>query len=349
MPIQILSTKLSIPPLRSRLVKRTRLIQKLNQGLECGLVLVSAPAGYGKSTMLSAWLSQVEVDSAWLTLDEGDNDPPRFMAYLIAALTEIFPSIPEVLEGTQVFRNQPDVELLLIPLINQLAHQKHSFFLVLDDFHLIQDRTVLQVVNFLLENRPSSLHLVIATRADPSLPLARLRARSELLELRLADLRFTTNEAADFLNRTMGLQISPADVATITSRTEGWIAGLQIAALSMQNIEDVSSFIASLSGSDYYIFDYLVKEILIRQSPEIRQFLLYTSILDQLTAPLCDALLSDVGDSAPPRPSAIVLQEIEHANLFLFPPGLRASLVSLPSPILRFATSYFGTNLPGSF
>jgi len=319
MPIQILSTKLSIPPIRSRPVRRIRLIQKLNQGLDYGLVLVSAPAGYGKSTLLSVWLSQVEVDSTWLTLDEADNDPPRFMAYLIAALTEIFPSIPEVLEDTQVFRNQPDVELLLTPLINHLAQQKHPFYLVLDDFHLIHDRTVLQVVNFLLENRPSPLHLVIATRADPPLPLARLRAHSELLELRLADLRFTTNEATDFLNRTMDLQISLADVASITTRTEGWIAGLQIAALSMQNIEDVSGFIASLAGSDYYIFDYLVKEILTRQSPDIRHFLLSTSILDQLYAPLCDALLINGGDSAPPRPSAVILQELEHANLFLIP------------------------------
>lgn len=269
--------------------------------------------------MLSAWLSQVGVDSAWITLDEGDNDPPRFMAYLIAALTEIFPSIPEVLVGTQVIGNQPDVELLLTPLINHLAQQKHPFYLVLDDFHLIQDWTVLLVVNFLLENRPSSLHLVIATRADPSLPLARLRARSELLELRLADLRFTINEAAAFLNRTMGLQISPTDVASITTRTEGWIAGLQIAALSMQNIDDVSGFIASLAGSDYYIFDYLVKEILARQSPDIRHFLLSTSILDQLTAPLCDTLLTGDVESPPTRPSADILKELEKANLFIIP------------------------------
>jgi LuxR family transcriptional regulator, maltose regulon positive regulatory protein len=319
MPIQILSTKLSIPPLRTRLVKRTHLIHKLNQGLECGLVLVSAPAGYGKSTILSAWLSQVGVDSAWITLDEGDNDPPRFLAYLLAALTEISPSISEVLEDTQVFRNQPDVELLLTPLINRLTRQKHHFYLVLDDFHWIQDRTVLQVVNFLVENRPSSLHLVIATRADPPLPLARLRARSELLELRLADLRFTTKEAADFLNRTMGLQISSTDVDSITNRTEGWIAGLQIAALSMQNIEDISGYIASLAGSDYYVFDYLVKEILARQSPEIRQFLLYTSILDQLTTPLCDTLLTGDVESPPTRPSADILKELEKANLFIIP------------------------------
>ena len=319
MPVQILSTKLSIPPLRSKLVRRTRLIQKLNQGLEYGLVLVSAPAGYGKSTLLSAWLSQLEIPTAWLTLDEGDNDPPRFLTYLAAALAGVAPSIGEVFDSTQNFRVQPEVDLLLTPLINHLTQLKRHFYLVLDDFHLIHDQTVHQVVNFLLDHRPTPMHLVIATRADPPLPLARLRARSELLELRLADLRFTTKEAADFLNHTMGLQISPTDVASITTRTEGWIAGLQIAALSMQNIDDVSGFIASLAGTDYYIFDYLVKEIVARQSPDIRHFLLSTSILDQLTAPLCDTLLAGDVESPPTRPSADILKELEKANLFIIP------------------------------
>jgi LuxR family maltose regulon positive regulatory protein len=319
MPIQILSTKLSIPPLRSRLVRRTRLIQKLNQGLEYGLVLVSAPAGYGKSTMLSAWLSQVEVDSSWLTLDDGDNDPPRFLAYLTTALAGVDPSIKDIFGNSKNIRSQQDVNILLTSFINHLANLKHPFYLVLDDFHLIQDEVVLQVVNFLLEHRPSPMHLVISTRADPPLPLAKLRVRSELLEIRLADLRFTNTEATDFLNRTMGLQISSTDIDTITIRTEGWIAALQIATLSMQNIEDVSGFIASLAGSDNYIFDYLAKEILARQSPEIQQFLLYTANLDQLTAPLCDALL--VGEAGPVsmRPSTVILEELEHGNLFLIP------------------------------
>lgn len=319
MPLQILSTKLSVPPLRPRLVRRTRLFQKLNQGLEYGLVLVSAPAGYGKSTLLSAWLSQVKISIAWLTLDEGDNDPPRFMAYLATALAGVDPSIKDIFDNSKNIRSQQDVNILLTPLINHLADLKHPFYLVLDDFYLIQDEVVLQVVNFLLEHRPAPMHLVISTRADPPLPLAKLRVRSELLEIRLADLRFTNLEATDFLNRTMGLQISSTDVDTITSRTEGWIAGLQIAALSMQNIEDVSGFIASLAGIDYYIFDYLVKEILARQSPEIQYFLLCTSILDQLTAPLCDAILAGHLESTPIHHSANILQELVHANLFLFP------------------------------
>ncbi len=319
MPVQILSTKLTIPPLRSRLVRRNRLIQKLNQGLEYGLVLVSAPAGYGKSTLLSAWLSQVEIATTWLTLDINDNDPPRFLAYLAAALAVVDPSIGDYFDSTQNFRIQPDFELQLIPLINQVSHLKHPFYLILDDYHLMHDPTVHQVVNYLVANRPAPMHLVIATRADPPLPLAGLRARFEMLELRLADLRFTTKETGDFLTHTMELQVSPTDVASITSRTEGWIAGLQIAALSMQNMDDVSGFIASLTGADYYIFDYLMKEILTHQSPEIRQFLLYTSILDQFTAPLCDAMLSVNVESTPTRSSADILKELEHANLFLLP------------------------------
>jgi LuxR family transcriptional regulator, maltose regulon positive regulatory protein len=319
LPAQILSTKLIVPPLRSRSIRRSRLIQKLNQGLDYGLVLISAPAGYGKSTLLSSWLNQIEVATAWITLDEGDNDPPRFLSYLEAALREIIPSIGDVFNDTRYFRGRPEIDLLLTPLINHLSELKHPFYLVLDDYHLIQDQDVHQIVNFLLDHRPAPMHLVIATRADPPLPLARLRARSELLELRLAELRFNTKEAADFLYCTMGLQISSIDVDLITARTEGWIAGLQITALSMQNMEDVSGFIASLTGSDYYIFDYLVKEILTRQPPDIRHFLLYTSILDQLTAHLCDALLEKDSEIISPRPSTDIIQELEHANLFIIP------------------------------
>ncbi len=316
---QILSTKLIVPPLRSRLIRRSRLIQKLNQGLDYGLVLISAPAGYGKSTLLSSWLSQVKIPAAWLSLDESDNDPPRFLTYLAAALAGVAPSIGEVFDSTYNFRDQPDVDLLLTPLINHLAQLKRPFYLVLDDYHLIQDQIVHQVVNFLLDHRPAPIHLVIATRADPPLPLARMRACSEMLELRLAELRFTTKEAGDFLNHTMGLLISPTDVSSITNRTEGWIAGLQIAALTMQNTDDISGFITSLSCNDYYIFDYLLKEILAHQSPEVHRFLLYTSILDQLTAPLCDTLLAGDEESPPTHPSADILKGLEKANLFIIP------------------------------
>jgi LuxR family maltose regulon positive regulatory protein len=317
MPLQILSTKLSIPPVRSRLVVRSRLIQKLNQGMECGFILVSAPAGYGKTTLLSAWLDQVDGITAWISLDDGDNDPARFLAYLAAALRQVDPSIGEAMESKADLYTQPEAETLLTPLINQIAQVKHPFCLVLDDYHAIQHQEVHQIVSFMLEHRPPALHLVIATRADPPLPLARLRARSGMLELRLADLRFTMQEAADFLNHTMGLKISPDDVGRITKRTEGWIAGLQMAALSMQHTEDVSGFITAFTGSHHYIVDYLLEEILGRQSPEIRRFLLYTSILDQLSGPLCDALLEGEEETTLTRPASAILEELEHANLFI--------------------------------
>ena len=319
MPVQILSTKLSIPPLRTRLVPRTRLIQKLNQGLDCGFILVSAPAGYGKSTLLSTWLSQLEFPTAWLSLDDQDNDPSRFLAYLSAAFRKIDPTIDETLDRTPVFNLQPDFVSLLTPMINHLAQLKQPFSIVLDDYHVIQDQLIHQAVNFLLEHRPEPMRLVIATRADPPLPLARLRARCDMLELRMADLRFTLQEAADFLNHTMGLKVSPVDVSRITQRTEGWIAGLQMAALSMQNTRDVSGFITAFTGSHHYIYDYLLEEILGQQSPEIHSFLLNTSILDRLTAPLCDALLDADEESTSTISSSAILENLDHSNLFIIP------------------------------
>jgi LuxR family maltose regulon positive regulatory protein len=317
-PAQILSTKLSIPSLRSRLVSRPRLIEKLNQGLECGLILVSGPAGYGKSTLLSDWLSQVGLATAWLSLDDGDNDPARFWAYVIAALQGAFHSFGRTLPDTLTVSNQPS-DAVITQLINALDELSQPLILILDDYHYIVSQTIHEGILFLLEHAPAHFHLVIATRADPPLPLARLRARSDMLEMRQSDLRFTTLEAADFLNHSMGLQISSEDVARITARTEGWIAGLQMVALSMQNTADVSSFITALTGSHRYIFDYLLEEILERQSPEIRRFLLYTSILDQLTAPLCDALFRENTDGSPMRSSAVILEELERTNLFIIP------------------------------
>jgi LuxR family maltose regulon positive regulatory protein len=282
-------------------------------------VLVSAPAGYGKTTLLSAWLSRTEIASTWLSLDDRDNDPSRFLAYLTAALRVIDPSLDEAYESMLGFNPQPEVEAYLTPLVNHLAQVEHPFCLIMDDYHVIQNQVIHQAVSFILKHRPIPLHLIIATRADPPLAVARLRAKSEMTELRLTDLRFTNQEAADFLNHTMGLKITTEDVARITRRTEGWIAGLQMAALSMQNTNNVSSFITTFTGSHHYIFDYLLEEILGRQSSEIHRFLLYTSILDQLTAPLCDALLEGDDDSTPTRPSSTILEELEHTNLFIIP------------------------------
>jgi LuxR family maltose regulon positive regulatory protein len=316
--MQILSTKLSIPPLRARLVRRSSLVLKLNQGLECGFILVSAPAGYGKSTLLTEWLEQLDQPATWLSLDEKDNDLSRFLAYLTAAFHEIDSSVDifsEIIKD-----NLPQqVETHLTALLNLLSQISQPFCLVMDDYHVIQDQAIHQVISFILENRPAALQLVIATRADPPLPLARLRARSAMLELRMADLRFTNQEAADFLSHTMGLKISTEDVARITRRTEGWIAGLQMAALSMQNLQDVAGFINAFTGSHHYIYDYLLGEILSHQPPEIQHFLLCTSILDQFSAPLCDALLVGDKPSAKASSSRLILQELEDSNLFIIP------------------------------
>lgn len=282
-------------------------------------MLISAPAGYGKTTLLTAWLNQTKYPATWLSIDYNDNEPTRFLTYLAAALQMIDPSIDNPFGSAPGFDSQPDIEVILTPLINDLCQLENPFYLVLDDYHVIQNQTIHQAVNFLLENRPPSMHMVIITRADPPLPLARLRARSDMLELRLADLRFTEHEAADFLNYTMALKVRPDDVIRITQRTEGWIAGLQMAALSMQNSEDISEFITNLTGSHHYIFDYLIEEILNHQTPEIHRFLLYTCILDQLTAPLCDALLELEKGSLPSQPSSAILDDLEHANLFIIP------------------------------
>jgi LuxR family maltose regulon positive regulatory protein len=300
------------------LVPRIRLIEKLNQGLERGFLLVSAPAGYGKTTLLSAWLDQLEIPSAWLSLDEKDNDPSRFLAYLIAAYHEVDPTIDTDFGNPPSISSSTDYEAHLTPLINRLAQLTKPFCLVLDDYHVIQETLVHAAVNFLLEHRPQSLRLVIATRADPPC-LARLRARSDMFELPRLTCALHPQEAADFLTCTMGLKVSPEDVARLTLRTEGWIAGLQMAGLSLQNTRDVSGFIAAFTGSHHYIFDYLLGEILGQQSPEIHRFLLCTSILDQLSAPLCDAVLDVDAKSKPARSSASILEELEHSNLFIVP------------------------------
>lgn len=311
----LLTTKLHIPQARTASVLRPRLVMRLQQGLEQKLILISAPAGYGKTTLLCEWLADCRKTTAWVSVDKGDNDPSRFWAYVIAALRDTFSLVSSILPDIQTSPDLSSNEILITELINELDKLSQPLILVLDDYHIIETQTIHDGLSFLLEHAPHNFHLVIATRADPPLPLARLRARSEMLELRLADLCFSLQEATDFLNHTMGLQISAEDVARITIRTEGWIAGLQIAALSMQNTDDISGFITAFTGSHYYIFDYLLEEILGRQSAEIRRFLLNTSILDQLTAPLCEALLE--GEET--RSSSVILEELNHSNLFIVP------------------------------
>lgn len=321
----ILATKLYTSPPRSKTVLRPRLIVRLDEGLAsgCRLTLVSASAGFGKTTLVSEWVAGCERPVAWLSLDAGDNDPTCFLTYFVAALRTVAPEIGEGIWGIlHAAQSQPPpVELLLTTLLNELATLSKRLILVLDDYHVIETQSLHHALTFLIEHLPPQLHLVIVTREDPPFPLARLRARSQLNELRTADLRFTPTEAAEFLNRVMGLNLSAEDIASLENRTEGWIAGLQLAALSMQGHQDAAGFIKSFTGSHHFVLDYLLEEVLQRQSQSVQTFLLRTSILGRLCGPLCDALL--LGDAGR-RPTASasgqeILAYLEHANLFIVP------------------------------
>lgn len=310
--MSVLATKLYIPPLRARTVRRPRLMARLEEGLELGhrLTLISAPAGFGKTTLVAGWMHSrgstlPAVALTWLSLDENDNDPARFFTYFVAALQKVDPAIGQ---GAQVMAS----DALLPSLVNDVAATPQPFVLVLDDYHLIQAPPIHQAMSFLLEHQPPQMLLVIATREDPPLPLSRLRARAQMTDIRQRDLQFNQEEAADFLQATMALELSATDVAILQRRTEGWIAGLQLAALSMQQIDDSQrgQFVADLDGSQRYILDYLVDEVFTRQVPSVQDFMLKTSILDRLTASLCDAV---TGRSD----SQQVLLALEQANLFI--------------------------------
>ena len=314
MSTPILATKLYIPPPRPKVVLRPRLIERLNEGLHRKLTLISAPAGFGKTTLVSEWVAGCERPVAWLSLDEGDNDPTRFLTYLVAALQTIAPNIGEGVLGVLQSPQPPPTESILTALLNEITTIPDNFVLVLDDYHVIDAKPVDHALTFLLEHLPPQMHLVIATREDPQLPLARLRARGQLTELRAADLRFTPSEAAEFLNQVMGLNLSAEDIAALETRTEGWIAGLQLAALSMQGHQDATSFIQSFTGSHHFVLDYLVEEVLQQQPESVQTFLLRTSILDRLCGPLCDAVLLD-----PSASGQETLEYLERANLFIVP------------------------------
>ncbi|MBN2393525.1 MAG: hypothetical protein JXR84_22520 [Anaerolineae bacterium] len=313
----ILKTKLHIPPTRPELTARARLMERLNAGWRAGyrLILVSAPAGYGKTTLLSAWAGAQP--AAWLSLDDEDNDPARFTAHLIAALQTREPAIgEEVLDALRALQ-PPSMEVMVAAVVNQLDGVAGPLALVLDDYHLITALPVHQALDFLLDHLPAQMRVVIATRSDPLLPLARLRGRGHLLELRQDDLRFTSEEAGQFLAETMGLALSNADVMALTACTEGWVAGLQMAALSLRGCADSTAFIEAFSGTHRYILEYLLEEVLNRQPEAIQMFLMKTAVLDRLSGPLCDAVL---GESAPGQVDAqAILDDFERANLFIIP------------------------------
>jgi LuxR family maltose regulon positive regulatory protein len=316
MAAPILATKLYIPPPRPNIVLRPRLIERLNEGLSSGrkLTLMSAPAGCGKTTLVSEWVASCDQKVAWLSLDEGDNDPAGFLAYLVAALQTVAPKIGAGVLRTLQSPQPPPIESILTALLNEIAASPDNFVLVLDDYHVIDSNPVDEALTFLLEHLPPHMHLVIATREDPHLPLARLRSRGQLTELRAADMRFTPSETADFLNQVMGLNLSAEDIAALETRTEGWIAGLQLAAISMQGHSDTTSFIQSFTGSHHFVLDYLVEEVLHQQPESIHTFLLRTSILDRMCGPLCDAVLGPSSTSGQET-----LEYLEHTNLFIVP------------------------------
>ncbi|CAA9359684.1 MAG: Transcriptional activator of maltose regulon, MalT, partial [uncultured Microvirga sp.] len=278
------------------------------------LTLVSAPAGFGKTTLLSEWIAGCGRPAAWLSLDRGDNNPTRFLAYLVASLRAVAADIGEGVLGALQSPQPPPTESILTDLLNEISAVPDDFVLVLDDYHVIDARPVDDALAFLLDHLPPRMHLVIATREDPRLPLARLRAWDQLTELRAADLRFTPSEAAEFLEGVMGLSLSAEDIAALETRTEGWIAGLQLAAVSMRGHKDATSFIKSFTGSHHFVLDYLVEEVLQQQPESVQAFLLRTSILDRLCGPLCDAVLLD-----PSVSGQETLEYLEHANLFLVP------------------------------
>jgi LuxR family maltose regulon positive regulatory protein len=346
----LLTTKIHIPPVRSELVSRPQLIQRLDEGLKYKLTLVSAPAGFGKTTLLSEWLhaerpAASPLTAGWLSLDEADNDPARFLAYLVAALrAALEPTWQGALEDLPTSQVPPQEEVLT-RLINQVAAIPHGLALILDDYHLITAQAVHDAVVFLLDHLPDTLCLIIATRSDPPLQLPRLRARGQLLELRQTDLRLTADETATFLNQVMGLGLSPGDVTALEARTEGWVAGLQMAALAMRGMTahgtrpargalvapeqaGLSEFVRAFTGSHRFILDYLMEEVLEQQSPTIQEFLLTTSILDRLTGPLCDAVRfgfskapgSSPGTAEPGQAnSRSILKSLDAANLFIVP------------------------------
>jgi LuxR family maltose regulon positive regulatory protein len=310
----LLETKFHVPRRRRAMVSRPRLNERLAGGAELALTLVSAPAGFGKTTVLTDWLAAARVEGrsvGWVSLDERDNDPVLFWTYVLAALEAASPGVgaPAL---TLLQASQPPMEAVLGTVLNNLAKVSNDVVLVLDDYHLIDARQVQEGMAYLLEHLPPQIQLVIAGRADPSLPLGRLRGRGELLEIRAADLRFTADEAAAYLNGAMGLALTAEDVAALEGRTEGWIAALQLAALSMQGRDDVSAFIAGFAGDDRYIVDYLVEEVLQRQPEHVRRFLLQTSVLSRLSGELCDAVTGQPGGKA-------MLEALDRANLFLVP------------------------------
>lgn len=310
----IISTKLFSPPLRPEVIHRPHLTARLEDGRQRQLTLISAPAGFGKTTLVSEWSAGSDQLVAWLSLDSDDNDITRFLIYIVYSLQTILLNIGDALLSMLESPQPPTPEFVLTILLNEISSVSDHFSLILDDYHVIDAKPVNDALVFLIEHLPQQMHLIIATREDPSLPLARLRARNQLTELRAADLRFSFSEAGVFLSQVMGLNLSDKDIADLENRTEGWIAGLQLAAVSMQGQTDTAGFIRAFTGSHRYILDYLIEEVLQQQSEDMQSFMLRTSILDRMSGSLCDAVLLN---SSPAGQD--ILEYLERSNLFIVP------------------------------
>ncbi len=307
----LLATKLHVPRLRAQFIRRSRLVERLQQGMERALTLVSAPAGFGKTTLVAQWLAESSTPVAWLSLEPEDNDPVRFLSYLIAALQRLDPHVgTAVLPLLHAPRPAPPERVMALVINELIAGAARDFALVLDDYHVISAEAIHRALIFLLGHLPSHMHLIIATRADPPLLLAGLRARGQLTEVRAADLRFATDEVSAFLREVMELDLPSETIAALEHRTEGWVVGLQLAALSLQGGADVSGFLAAFTGSHRFVLDYLSEEVLSRQPAVVQTFLLHTSILERLSGTLCDAVAGQQGGQA-------MLEALDRANLFV--------------------------------
>jgi LuxR family transcriptional regulator, maltose regulon positive regulatory protein len=308
----MLLTKLHIPPAGNNTVHRSELFEKLNAGLSRKLILISAPAGFGKTTVVSDWIDQNKIPAAWFSLDNGDNDPVDFLSYIISGIQSIHTTFGQGALKLLNSPNKPSGESIASLLINEILNINQNFLLVLDDFHLIKSNEVVKLLSYLLEHMPGNIHIVILTRSDPALSLSRLRSQHQLVELRSSDLSFSANDISVWFNKKLKLGLSIEDVYSLETKTEGWIAGLQLTALSMQGREDISEFIQDLKGDNRYIMDYLMEEVLKIQTDDIKEFLVQTSILAQMSAPLCNAVLNR-------NDSQFVLEKLDKNNMFVLP------------------------------
>jgi ATP/maltotriose-dependent transcriptional regulator MalT len=314
MSLPVLATKLFVPPFRSTVIQRQHLIERLNSGLHCKLILVSASAGFGKTTVVSEWVSKCKHPVLWLSLDEELSDSIRFLTYFISALQTVNGDIGNELLSELQFLQSSELESILSKILNEILTITDDCIFVLDDYHTLDSEEIDKIIAYILKNMPPNLHLVLITREDPHLPLARLRTQGQMIELRISDLRFTGIEVSMFLNKIMKLNLTEKDISALETKTEGWIAGLQLAALSMKGLKNSSEFIRSFTGSHHFILDYLIEEVLSQQSDEIQSFLIHTSILNRMCGPLCDAVFPNSNGTGQE-----VLKNLDKLNLFIIP------------------------------